>query len=80
MNQVNTVMHLGAARAREGLADTEEFLILCLHQRCYASRKHPRKRHGLPLECRSIVASRRICLGTNRGRGLFVSACQVLIL
>jgi hypothetical protein len=31
MNQVNAVMHLGAARPREGLADAEKFLILYFH-------------------------------------------------
>jgi hypothetical protein len=37
MNQVNAVVHFGTARAREGLADAEEFLILYLDQRycCY---------------------------------------------
>jgi hypothetical protein len=39
MNQVNTVVHLGAARAREGLADAEEFLVLYLNQRHCASCK-----------------------------------------
>jgi hypothetical protein len=39
MNQVNAVVHLGAARAREGLADAEEFLILYLDQRYCSSCK-----------------------------------------
>jgi hypothetical protein len=28
MQEIDAVMHFGAARTREGLADTEEFLIL----------------------------------------------------
>lgn len=30
VEKIDAVMHLGAPRAREGLADAEKFLILCI--------------------------------------------------
>ena len=62
MDEVNTVVHFGAARARESLTHTKEFLVLPW---CLTDAQKLGKSHVLPPVHLSIAAFSQICRETT---------------